>query len=39
VHAIRELAGRASLSVTQKYMHATPAALRDAIGLLTAQQP
>ncbi len=34
VHFIRELAGHGSLSVTQKYMHSTPAGLRDAIDLL-----
>jgi hypothetical protein len=32
--AIQELAGHADLTVTQRYMHLSPAALDAAIGLL-----
>ena len=32
--AIQELAGRADLTMTQRYMHLSPAALADAIRLL-----
>lgn len=34
VRAIQELAGHQNLSTTQMYMHLSPAALEDAIGLL-----
>jgi site-specific recombinase XerD len=32
--AIQELAGHASISVTQRYMHLAPSALTEAIALL-----
>ncbi len=34
VRAIQELAGHSNLSTTQRYMHLSPAALKDAIALL-----
>lgn len=33
VRAIQELAGHQDLSTTQRYMHVSPAAIEDAIGL------
>jgi site-specific recombinase XerD len=37
--AIQELAGHQSLSTTQMYMHLSPVALEDAIGLLNSSKP
>src|SRR5436309_12671489 len=39
VRAIQELAGHQSLSTTQMYMHLSPIALEDAIGLLNMSKP
>ena len=36
--AIQELAGHADLSMTQRYMHSSPAATEDAIRLLDGRQ-
>jgi len=37
--AIQELAGHSTLSMTLRYMHLAPSALREAIGLLDLGQP
>jgi len=37
--AIQELAGHSTLSMTLRYMHLAPSALREAIGLLDSGQP
>ena len=37
--AIQELAGHSTLSITLRYMHLAPSALREAIGLLDLGQP
>jgi integrase len=37
--AIQELAGHSTLSMTLRYMHLVPSALREAIGLLDLGQP
>jgi site-specific recombinase XerD len=37
--AIQELAGHGELSMTQRYMHLSPAALDSAIRLLDAPRP
>jgi hypothetical protein len=37
--AIQELAGHSTLSMTLRYMHLAPSALRDAIALLNFGQP
>ena len=39
VAAIQALAGHADLATTQRYMHLSPAALKDAIGLLEREDP
>ena len=39
VRAIQELAGHSDLKTTQRYMHLTPAALENAIGLLEQPAP
>ena len=35
--AIQELAGHATITTTMRYMHLTPTAAREAIGLLERQ--
>jgi site-specific recombinase XerD len=37
--AIQELAGHSTLSMTLRYMHLAPSALREAIDLLNFGQP
>jgi site-specific recombinase XerD len=37
--AIQELVGHSTLSMTLRYMHLAPSALREAIGLLNFGQP
>ena len=37
--AIQELVGHSMLSMTLRYMHLAPSALREAIGLLDFAQP